>query len=104
MSTETPIDPTKPVCYCAFCDDFILERDLKPAELGGEPIAQHPVYKLGKLKSIELAHTRCAPEGWDQELRPECGFDGEDEPGWEGEEDAAVDGWVDGLRDDWEAA
>lgn len=55
----------KTICACAFCGGPIHEVQAKAGR-----VHQHPVYKLGELNYIELAHARCAPEGWDQPVRP----------------------------------
>lgn len=41
------------VCYCAECKDPIFE---------GQDMVQCPVFKLGELDYIELAHRSCIPE------------------------------------------
>jgi len=46
---------------CAFCRQPIAHD----GDGWLEKVADHPVYKLGELAYIEIAHTLCAP--WDPE-------------------------------------
>lgn len=41
------------ICLCAECRKMLHK---------GDDIVQNPVYKLGELNYIELAHRKCLPE------------------------------------------
>lgn len=51
------LESVTPVTLCAICSSELRE---------GEALAENPVYKLGELNYIELAHVDCAPDSWEK--------------------------------------
>lgn len=56
----------KEICYCACCQKMLFQSDIDAGT-----VADHPVYKMGELSYIELAHNSCADQ--DNETRPDDG-------------------------------